>query len=281
MVRRAAIGRAQVRLLGSETDAHLLRDRVAGMRPPYFVWAYASYAVRLARELLAEQVVLPTAPRVVVAVAETMAAPTADLVARAFRCPVVRHYSCREVPRIAQTCPDRHDRFHVNSERAIVRIVRPDGRAAAPGERGRLLVTDLGNEVMPFINYDLGDTGVAAAPCDCGRGLPTFGAIEGRTSETIALGDGRVVSAATLQEFLLWRCAALAHVAEYQAVQRERGVVELRVVPAAAFSDEFARRVAAHSGELLGPDTECRVVVVEHIERPPSGKQMTVRSELR
>ena len=59
--------------------------------------------------------------------------------------------------------PDNADMLHVNSERAVVRVVRDDGTAAAVGERGRVLLTDLANHVMPFINYDIGDRAVAVA----------------------------------------------------------------------------------------------------------------------
>jgi phenylacetate-CoA ligase len=279
-IRRVALGRVQVWLPGADTDARILRDRVARLRGPYFVWAYASYATGLAREMLADGIALPAPPRVVISVAETLSPPEAGLVRQAFRCPVVSHYSCREIPRFAQSCPDRPDRFHVNSERAIVRIVRDDGRAAGPGERGRVIVTDLANDVMPFINYDLGDLAVASEPCPCGRGLPTLGAVDGRAAETIVLGNGRVVSATALGAFLLWACEAIPYVREYQAVQVTRDAVELRVVPTDRFSDDFARRLTASLGELLGPGAEGRVVAVDDIEREASGKRLAVKSAL-
>ena len=63
-------------------------------------------------------------------------------------------------------------------------MVRPDGTTASPGEPGRVIVTDLGNYVMPFINYFIGDYAVAGPPCPCGRGFPTLTSLEGRTQKS-------------------------------------------------------------------------------------------------
>ena len=95
---------------------------------------------------------------------------------------------------MAQTCPDNPRVLHVNSERVVLRIVGEDGRPATPGSPGRIVVTALDNYVMPFINYEIGDTGVAGAPCPCGRGFPTLATVEGRLGDSIRTPAGRLVS---------------------------------------------------------------------------------------
>ena len=116
---------------------------------------------------------------------ETMTALDADAIGRAFGCRVVNHYGAWEVPHMAQTCPDNPDVMHVNSERVVLRVVREDGRPAAPGTPGRIVVTALDNYVMPFINYEIGDTGVVGGAVLCGRGFPTLARVEGRLGEVI------------------------------------------------------------------------------------------------
>jgi phenylacetate-CoA ligase len=221
---------------------------------------------------------LAIAPRVVIAAAETLMPPERDAIERAFRAPVRSHYSCLEIPRIAQTCPDNPAVLHVNAERAIVRVVDEEGRSVAPGERGRVVVTDLVNQVMPFINYDLGDTAILGTPCPCGRGWPTLAAIEGRVTETLATGDGRAVSAAVLGQFLVTVCDVIPYVWEYQAVQESLGRVELRVVPTARYSADVGETLRRQLETLLGPGTRVRVETVEAIERAPSGKRLVITS---
>ncbi len=182
LVRRVLLGEQDVLLSGVDLTAAALRSRVGRLRrgSRYFIQAYPSYAMRLAATILEQGIDLGAYPTAVTAMTETLTDMNADAISRAFRCRVVNHYSTWEVLHLAQTCPDNPDMLHVNSERAVVRVVRDDGTAAAVGERGRVLLTDLANHVMPFINYDIGDRAVAGPPCSCGRGLPTLRHLEGR-----------------------------------------------------------------------------------------------------
>ncbi len=174
----------------------------AGGPPPvrrsYYVRAYPAYAAELGARLLAADVELSPAPRVVISCSETLTAARAAVIARAFRARVVNHYSSWEAMHVAQTCPDNPAVLHVNSERAVFWAARADGTPADPGEPGRLRLTVLSNYVQPFVNYDIGDTALLGTPCPCGRGWPTLGAIEDRVSETLVTRDGRAVSAAVL-----------------------------------------------------------------------------------
>jgi phenylacetate-CoA ligase len=281
-VLRLALGREQIWLGGPDTTISSLWHAVqrAARRRPYHLWAYASYAGRLARELLEGGRVLPVAPRAVIAASESLTPPERDAVREAFRAPVASHYSCLEIPRIAQTCPDNPAALHVNSERAIVRIVDDLGRTVPPGQRGRVAVTDLVNQVMPFINYDLGDTAIVGGPCDCGRGFPTLAAIEGRASETLVTGDGQAVSTTALGQFLINVCGIVPYVWEYQAVQETIKTVELRVVPTARYTTAVGETLRRQVETLFGSDTQVRVEPVQSIEREPSGKRLIIKSGL-
>jgi phenylacetate-CoA ligase len=159
-------------------------------------------------------------------------------------------------------------------------VVGDDGRSVAPGARGRVVVTDLVNRVMPLVNYDLGDTAIQGAPCPCGRGWPTLAQIEGRVNETLLGADGRAVSAAVLGQFLLNVCGALPYVWEYQAVQDGAGAVDLRVVPTARYTAAAGEAIRRGLETLLGPGTPARVTLVDALERTGSGKQLVIRSAL-
>jgi phenylacetate-CoA ligase len=179
---------------------------------------------------------------------------------------------------MAQSCPDNPGLLHVNCERVILRVVRQDGTPAQPGETGRLLVTDLTNRVMPFINYETGDWGAAGPRCPCGRGFPTLMGIEGRGTEFIRLPSGGIVAPATLGVFLMRPGGVHPYILEFQAVQRAPGSVELLIVPAGSFSPAASDRIARDVEALLGPGMSVTVTLVDRIEPEPSGKRPVIRS---
>jgi phenylacetate-CoA ligase len=190
---------------------------------------------------------------------------------------VVNQYAAWEVPHMAQTCPDNPRVFHVNSERAILRVVRDDGRPADPNEPGRIVITALDNYVMPFINYDIGDSGVSGEPCPCGRGFPTLTSVEGRLGEAIRTPGGRIVSPVTLDA--VFRFAG-PYVREYQAVQAAADTITLRVVPTSRFTPEIAATLRADLEKRAGAGVTVRLEPVTQIPLEPSGKRLVIKAAI-
>jgi phenylacetate-CoA ligase len=255
-----------------------LVDRLSG-RARYFIRAYPSSAAHLAARLEDEGRPAGRQPVAVICFAETLTAMNAATIGRAFGCPVVNYYSSWEVPQMAQTCPDNPDVLHVNSERVILRVTRPDGAAVAPGETGRVVVTDLDNYVMPFINYVTGDYAVSAPPCRCGRGLPALSRLEGRDVEVIRTPAGRQVTGVVLGQFIAFVLEGIRYVWEYQAVQTAPDAVTLRIVPTAAFTSQFGDRLKRELGAFLGLEVKVSLAVVDRIPLEASGKRFIIRSE--
>jgi phenylacetate-CoA ligase len=281
LARRWLLGERRLVLSGLTLDAEGLRTAVARLAGrPYFVWAYPSYAARLATALLARRLELAQYPEVVVASGEVLSEPNARVIGTAFRCRVVNHYSAWEVPHLAQSCPDNPDLLHVNTERAVVRIVRPDGGDAGPGEEGRVLISHLGNRVMPLINFDLGDWATVEGACGCGRGFPALSGLAGRLGEVIRTPAGRMVSSVMLCNLLTLGFPVHGAVAEFQALQAAADRVVLRVVPTPSYDAAFAARLRARLAAALGSDVVVSVEAVDHVEHEPSGKRLLIKSSL-
>jgi phenylacetate-CoA ligase len=279
---RLALGERMIALSDFEPDAGELRRRIlslAGDRA-YAIWGFPSYIARIAAQLLESGTELPAYPRVVFTYAETLSLLNRSAIERAFRCRVVNHYSSWEVLHLAQTCPDHPDRLHVNTERAILRLVRPDGTPAPPGEPGRVVVTDLANYVMPFINYDIGDWALAGEPCPCGRGFPTLAGIEGRLGEVLRTPAGRTILPIALCRFLNIGIRAHPYLWEYQAVQTALDRVAFRVVPTSRLTSEVAEKLRIELEAFLGPGVAVTLERVDRIPVEPSGKRWLVRSHL-
>ena len=247
-----------------------------GSRGPYFLRGYPRAIAGLAAALSEEGTRLPSNPRVVVTLAETATAANIETMERVFGCRVVSWYSAWELPQIAHSCPDNPEVLHVNAERLIVRVVRPDGSDAAPGEPGRVVATDLANYVMPLINYFAGDRAVAGTRCPCGRGLPTLARLEGRESEVIRTPQGREVSAGALGQLLTFVVGIIPYVWEYQAIQTAPDALSLRVVPTRQFTSDFASRLRRELESFLG--IAVSIEPVDHIALEPSGKRLIIKS---
>jgi len=181
---------------------------------------------------------------------------------------------------MAQTCPDNPAVLHVNSERVVLRVMGDDGRVAAPGTRGRIVVTALENYVMPFINYEIGDWAVAGERCPCGRGFPTLVSLEGRLGEVLRTPTGRTILPIALCRFLNIRARAHPYIWEYQAVQTVPERVAFKVVPTARLTPDRVDWLRAELEGFLGPGVSVTVDQVDRIPVEASGKRLLVRSHL-
>lgn len=144
---------------------------------------------------------------------------------------------------------------------------------------GRVLLTDLENQVMPFINYAVGDRAVVGRPCACGRGLPVLAALDGREAEVICLPAGDEISTYTVDSFMRRRCD-IRTFREYQIVQTARDRVEIRLVATPQFTPRDAEHLRQGFEALLGSDVTVEVVEVDDVPVEPSGKRLAVKSEV-
>ncbi len=172
---------------------------------------------------------------------ETLTPFVREAAASWFGARVEDNYSSQEVGNIAIECPDS-GLYHVMAESLLVEVVDDQGRACKDGEIGRVLVTDLQNSATPLIRYEIGDYAEVAAPCPCGRGLPTLRRIVGRERNLIAKPDGSrhwpMVGFARFRE--------VAPVLQYQLIQESLLMIEVRLVcerPPTAAEEESLRSV--------------------------------------
>jgi phenylacetate-CoA ligase len=270
-------GRLEVPRPTHEDLQRLVRE-TAGRRP-WFLRGCPSVIALLGDRFLRAGATLPTSPKAIMSRGETLTVARRATIEEAFRRPVVDHYATNEVPHLAQSCPDGEAGLHILGDRAIVRVARDDGLAASPGEAGRVLLTDLENYAMPFINYAVGDRAVVGRPCACGRGLPVLAALDGREAEIIRLPAGREISTFTVDAFMR-RQSDLRTFREYQIVQTARDRVEIRLVATPEFTPRAADHLREGFGTFLGAGVTVAVVAVDAIPSEPSGKRFAVKSEV-
>jgi phenylacetate-CoA ligase len=217
-------------------------------------------------------------PRGVMSSAQTLPDNSRAIIEEAFGCRVFDKYGGREFSGIAYEC-EAHQGHHVVSEGFIVEILR-DGRPAAPGEVGEVVITDLNNYCMPFIRYRIGDLAEAVddtQPCPCGRGLPRIGRIEGRVQSIIQGTDGRYLPGTFFAHYLKEYDYAFKL---YQVVQEEPEAMIFKVVKGSRYSDDVLQEVLATFRKYLGSSMRIDVQFVDNLEMVRTGKRLASVSRL-
>src|SRR5262249_25041072 len=71
---------------------------------------------------------------------------------------VFDHHGMTEVGPVSYSCPQRDRALHVIEESYFAEVIDPaSGKAVAPGDRGELVLTNLGRTGSPLIRYRTGD----------------------------------------------------------------------------------------------------------------------------
>jgi phenylacetate-CoA ligase len=200
-----------------------------------------------------------------------------EVIERAFRVRVYNRYGCREVGQVAAECA-AHDGLHVSIDRVYLEVVDNEGQPCAPGQTGRILVTDLDNFGMPLIRYEIGDcaTWLAAGTCRCGRGFPRIQTIEGRTLEIVMTPDGRRIGG-TFWTLLLRSRPGLRQI---QVVQEELGGVVVKFVPDANFNPLDLGYFEDRIRQYCGHDFKVEFRQTDAIELTAGGKRRLVISRV-
>jgi phenylacetate-CoA ligase len=186
-----------------------------------------------------------------------------------FGCPVTNRYGCEEVGLIASEC-EAHHGMHLNAEHVFVEFVLDDGSWAAPGQEGRIVVTDLINHGMPLIRYAVGDLGVPAGrACGCGRGLPLMEGLTGRSADFLRRRDGSMVAGISLVEKTL---TAIEGIEQLQIIQNRLDEFVLNVVPAARYDQESERELRQVMHDVFGSDSRIEVVKVGRLSQERNSK---------
>lgn len=258
----------------AEEIYHILRN----FRPKY-VLGYTSTIATIADELLRRKLNLSHQLRGVVTIAETLTPERKRLIEQYFDCPIINRYGQREFEFwCAQSCSESPYQFHVNTELVVWEVLREDNTPTAPGEVGRVVLTNLHNYVMPFIRYDTGDLAVAGTePCACGRTLPLVSQLDGRSQESVRTVSGTIISPVSLGQYLFVSHDYVDMVRHYQLVVDAPDRMRLFVVPSDRFDESKREHLKCDISRLLGAGVSVTVETVDEIPLEKSGKRPIIK----
>jgi len=238
---------------------------------PLYMTGYGHMLYLLARHILAHGG-RRFAPRVLFTDGEPLGEEQRAIIEEGLGAPCYDAYGLREMNWVAAHCC-RH-RYHTMPLSSILEIVDEAGQPLAPGEVGRIVVTDLTQHAFPLVRYDTGDLGVLSAEtCSCDWHSPVLQSIEGRALEYITTPRGRMVTTATCIGWIG------QHILETQIVQTHSDRIVLRVVPAEGFQPADMAPMVTDARDYLGADMRVDWEVVDHITRTGRGKSCAVVRE--
>jgi len=209
----------------------------------------------------------PRALRAVLGFGDMAGPDTAELARRLWGAAFYDNYSASEVGTIALQCPS-HPGLHVQAEHVYLEVLRADDSPCAPGEAGRVVITDLQNFAMPLIRYELGDCATVGTPCPCGRGLPVLKGVVGRAGQVAVDPTGRTFFAHLNLGF--W--TTIAPIVQRQIVQHTPAQIEVRYVAERDLTGDECATLTRELRAAMRYDYEIGFTRMTQIPRGAGGK---------
>jgi phenylacetate-CoA ligase len=205
---------------------------------------------------------------------ETLYPDQQQLISTVFGAPVANGYGARDAGFIAHACPA--GLLHLSAEHVLVELVDDQGQPVPEGEAGEIVVTHMATRDFPFIRYRTGDIAIMSAkPCSCGRGLPAFERVLGRTTDFIRTRSGNVLHALAL----IYEVRNEPAVLEFRFLQARDLSIELQLVATPELSREREIDIIARLERRVGSDTPITISRLTRIPAAKSGKHRYVVSE--
>ncbi|HVU75229.1 MAG TPA: hypothetical protein VHD38_00085 [Candidatus Paceibacterota bacterium] len=241
---------------------------------PDILTSYPSILLESAQLLRQDPTIAHIRPRYVVSFGEMLTPAARQLIGEAFQAEVYDRYAIEEVGAIGSECA-KHDGFHIHMESIVVEVVDREGKCVPEGERGRVVVTDLFNSVMPFIRYDTGDEGrISTAPCSCGLRAPRVW-ITGRYTASLTFSGRRIHHL----EFDAALDGFMDRLLQYQIAKLSEDHLVARITPGPKFETRVLEQVEQALRPLLGKGVDIQVDVVPRLAIPERGKSKIVVDE--
>jgi phenylacetate-CoA ligase len=189
-----------------------------------------------------------------------------ELMEQAFQCKVFNQYGSREIPNIACEC--RHGNQHIFTDMVYLESLNID-------HEDRLIITSLTNRVMPFIRYEIGDSGrLKQGDCACGSPFPMMEMGLCRSNDIIKTRSGKSI----YPSYFIHLLDGLADIKQYQFIQSEPDKITLNLVSPSGLSPEALTSLRARVRRDVDENMVLEINAVDEIKRTISGKHRFVIS---
>ncbi|MEA5115722.1 MAG: hypothetical protein VB050_17025 [Geobacteraceae bacterium] len=238
---------------------------------PRYIYGYSQTVYRFAHFLqLANMHLGMLNLKAVIITGEMIYPNQVEVIEDVFKCPVSNEYGCTELGIIAMQCPSKG--MHLMVDNLFIEFIKGN-KAAAPGEEGEIVLTELYSEIMPLIRYRLGDIGIKSEDkCGCGRGLPLLKEIKGRADDFIACANGRQIDPIVFEYILQEIPANIGKVMQFRITQTKYTELNIEVCYEGQCFGRMAEELERRLKRIVGAEFEIRFSLKEMLEAEPSGK---------
>ena len=217
--------------------------------------------------------------RVMIAGSEALLESTRELIKETCpNCHMISQYANEEAGIMGQEEPGIVGKFNLNHAGYVFEVLKTDSdEQVAPGEVGRLVITDLYNYACPLIRYDTGD--MCSYDIDERSGDMVITQLFGRRLDLVFNTAGEPI-------FPMYFARVLKNydaIVQWQFVQKGEKSYALKLTLDSEnkdFSEQWAD-IYSHLLQLLGADAELHVEYVEDIPVLKSGKRKSCVNEWR
>lgn len=243
-----------------------------------YINGYTSVLVLFAKYLVNKNLVLnkicPTL-KTAITTSEVLNDSDRALLQKGFGVPVVNEYGASELDIIA--FEDQDFDWIISNENLLVEIVDDEGKLLPDGEEGRIIVTSLHNEAMPFIRYEIGDIG-----CISRRRKGKYQILEslkGRTNDFILLPSGKKSPGLTFYYISKKLLEEGSSIKEFIIKQKAISHFHIEYVADTDLSEEIIHRISKAMDDYLEPELKVTFSRFNKLVRDKSGKLMHFKRE--
>jgi len=194
-------------------------------------------------------------------------ATTGSMLFPPYRTVIEQQFNCRvfdayggESTAVSFEC-EEHNGYHISDEDVIVEFLK-EGERVVPGERGRIVFTNLENFAMPVIRYDIKDIGTYTdESCPCGRGLSLMSSVEGRDSDIIMTPSGDFI----VVEYFVILFEYMTGVDQFQVIQDTLDHLTVKIIKNQQFTDGELHHIRNEIQKRAGPDVRLTIEFVQDI----------------
>ena len=251
----------------SEAQLHEWAETIRSYRP-VLLQGYASILAELSRYIIACNIRMPRTILGIYSTAEVLHDGQRKLMEQAFHCKVFNQYGSREIPNIACEC--RHGNQHIFTDMVYL-------ESQTINDEDRLIITSLSNRVMPFIRYDIGDSGkLKDGDCACGSPFPMMEMGLCRSNDLIKTRNGKAIHPSYFNGLLYGQ----TDIKQYQYIQSELDKITLNIVSSTRLRTDVLDSLQEKLRRDIDDNLLLKINFVDEIKRTVSGKHRFVISNL-
>ncbi|MFL2983055.1 MAG: phenylacetate--CoA ligase family protein [Candidatus Neomarinimicrobiota bacterium] len=245
-----------------------------------FVYGYTNALVLFARYLLKNNIILnhicPTL-KICITTSEVLSIEDRRILSSAFGVKIVNEYGVSEAGGVT-AIEDENANWILSNETQYIEIVDDEGCLLDIGKEGKILITDLHNQAMPFIRYEVGDTGILNLNNSIGKVL--LSNLTGRTNDTIKLPSGKKSPGLTFYYISRSILESSGILKEFIIRQVSLDTFIFDIISDRPLNTDEIQQIENRMNIYLEPGLKLKINRLKNIKRPNSGKLKHFISEI-